>query len=107
MTKVKVIPGPCKLEAVITAEENEDGGVNVKVETDCKSINDLMASVDEEFDPFEICFAKPGNGPLVESINENGFPVHGSCPVLNAIVKAIEAEAGLALEQNVVIEFID
>ena len=104
MTKVKIDPGPCGFKTVVTAEMNDDDLAEVKVGCGCKAIQDMMAAIGNELDPYEVCLVKPGTGPMFEFASEN-FPVHAGCPVLSGIIKCIEAEAGLALQHNVTIEF--
>lgn len=107
MTKVKVNPGPCGFDTTVTAESNDEGMVEVKIVSGCKSIMAMAMAIGTEVDPYEVCLVKPGNGPYVEWASENEFPVHACCPVFTAIGKCVEAEAGLALKQNVAIEFVD
>lgn len=104
MTKVKITPGPCGFKTLVTAEMNDEDLVNVKVASGCKHVMEMMEAVGDEVDPYEVCLVKPGKGPLYEYASEH-FPVHPSCPVLGGIMKCIEAEAGLALKQDVIIEF--
>lgn len=108
MTKVKVDPGPCGFKAVITAQQNDDEMIDVTVGCGCEAIQKMMEAVGTELDPYEVCLVKPGNGPFYEFASSSpDFPVHASCPVLNAIGKAVEVEAGLALVHNVTIEFFE
>ena len=106
MTKIQIDPGPCKFKTVVTAEMNDDDLVNVKVASGCKSVMDMMAALGDEFDPYEVCLVKPGQGSLFAYASEN-FPLHAACPVIGGITKCIEVEAGLALKHDVTMTFID
>ena len=104
MTKVKIDPGPCGFKTVVFAEMNDDEMAEVKVATGCQAIRDMMEELGNEFDPYEVCLVKPGQGPFFEYASEH-FPVHAGCPVFSGIAKCIEVEAGLALVHDVSIVF--
>ena len=106
MTKLTVNPGPCGFLTGVSAEMNEDEEVVVKVASGCAAVQQMMASLGDTFDPYEVCLVKPGKGPLFAYAAEK-FPVHAGCPVLCGITKCIEAEAGLALKHDVSIKFED
>lgn len=106
MTKVKVDPGICGLKTVIEAESMEDGmEVQLKVVSACDAVQKMMDELGDEFDTYEICLKKPGEGPLFEYASKN-FPVHCGCPTIAGIVKCAEAECNLALKKDVEIKFI-
>ena len=102
-TKVVIEPGICKLTCVVVAESVDDE-VNVSVSSDCKAISGLFSELGTTFDPFEVCLQKPGCGPFFDCARDH-FSVHGSCPVLNGVIKAIEVEAKLALPHDESIRF--
>lgn len=108
MTKVKIIPGPCgnvtHVEAVAGKRVKRKIPCTVKIETACPNIRRMAETLELEFDAYELCLRKPGTGPLFDYAREN-FPVHVSCPAINGIIKAVEAECGLALKHNASIEF--
>ena len=106
MTKVTVYPGPCRFEAHITAVAEKKKSCKVTVETGCKHINGMMEALGDTFSPMSLVFNKPGQGPFYEYAKEgNHFPVHAGCPVINGILKCVEAESGLALKTDVYIRF--
>lgn len=107
MTRVKIEAGICGLNTKVEAEADDDGGVTVKIYSACKSIQAMAGELGEEFDPYEICFQKPGLGPFYEYAREKTPPLHAACPVISGIIKCVEAECGLALKKNASIEFID
>ena len=106
MTKVRIEPGVCGLITTVEAECDEDMEVTVKVDSACKNITNLFGALGDTFDPYEICFAKPGEGPFYDYAREN-FPGHVSCATINGIIKCIEAAAGLALPRDVRITFVN
>ncbi len=106
MTRVKIEPGVCGLGTKVEAVADDDGGVNVKICSECKSIQEMAKTLGEEFDPYEICMTRPGCGPFYEYARE-GKGIHAACPTISGIIKCVEAECGLALKKNASIEFID
>lgn len=102
MKTLTVNPGVCGLTAKITAEKNDDDEVVLSIETECKAAKKFVESLGA-VDPYEACFVKPGMGPVYEAASENLS--HGACPMAAAVMKAIEAEAGLALPRDVEIKF--
>ena len=106
MTKVIIEPGVCGLTAVVTAHSEDGDEVTITVESSCKGVSGITEAIGDTFDPYEICFAKPGSNPLYEYASEN-FPAHAGCPVIAGIVKCVEAECGLALKKNVSITFAE
>ena len=107
MTKVRIDPGICGLKTKVEVEANEDNEVVVKIISACQAIKTMAAEVGEEFDAFEICMQKPGNGPFYEFARSGKAPIHAACPVISGIIKCVEAECRLALKKNASIEFID
>ena len=105
MTKVRIDPGICGLKTVVTAEADEDGGVIVKIDSQCPSITAMAKELGEEFDPYELCMQKPGNGPLYEYARTHAG--HAACATISGIIKCVEAECRLALKKNAIIEFIE
>lgn len=102
MKKMKVVPGVCGLTCVITAEANDDDEIDIQVETACPAVKNMIEALDQPLDPYEVCFVKPGNGPVYEAAENLA---HGACPIPSAVIKCIEAESGLALPANVSFEF--
>ena len=107
MTRVKIEPGICGLNTKVEAEADDDGGVVVRIFSACGAIQKMAKELGEEFDPYDICFQKPGNGPFYEFARSGKAPIHAACPTISGIVKCVEAECGMALKKNVSIEFIE
>ena len=106
MTKVRIDPGICGLITKVEARAEDETGVKVKIVSACKSIREMAEALGEDFDSYEVCLQKPGQGPFYEYAREH-FPVHVSCPAINGIIKCLEVESHLALKKNASIEFIE
>ena len=102
MKKLKVNPGVCGLQCIVTAETNEDDEVIITAETNCAAVKQMIAALDQPLDAMEVCFCKPGTGPVYEAAVNL---LHTACPLPSAILKCIEAEAGMALPKGVEFEF--
>ena len=102
--KNKVNPGVCGLESVITADGDGETDITVTIETKCAHVRKMIAALEQPVDAYEACFVKPGQGPVYEAAVNLA---HGACPVPAAVLKCIEAEAGLALPRGVSFEFTD
>lgn len=106
MTKVKVEPGICGFTTIVTADTNEDEEVVLKVSSGCESVKNMMEALGDTHDAIELCLAKPGSGVFYDYAKEH-FPVHAACPVINGILKCVEAEGQLALKKDASITFLE
>ena len=104
MTKVKIDPGICGFITAVDASSEDGMEGKVRVRTGCKSVKGMMDALGDTFDSYEVCLVKPGEGPFYEYAQEH-FPVHVACPVINGIIKCIEAECHLALKKDAHIIF--
>lgn len=107
MTKVRIDPGICGLKTLVEAQADEENGVTIRINSACPAVKGMAAELGQEFDAFDICLQKPGVGPFYEFAQGGKFPIHVSCPVINGIIKCVEAECHLALKKNASIEFVD
>ena len=64
----------------------------------------MMEEAGEDLDAMELCFQKPGAGPLYEAAAK--YCPHAACPVTAGILKCIEAECKMALPKDVSIRFV-
>lgn len=106
MTKVEVNPGVCGFVANVTADLNDDEECIVTVNSGCAAVTAMMEELGDTFDGIEVCLKKPGQNVFYDYAAEH-FPGHAACPVINGIVKCIEAESSLALKADAYIKFID
>jgi hypothetical protein len=101
-TKVEINPGACKRKVVIQASRS-GSRVSVSIESDCPNVIELSRKISEI-----------GMQEIVRRMDDNivykaasEARLHSTCAVPCAILKAIEAEFGLALKKDVKILFID
>ena len=106
MTKVRIDPGICGLITRVEAQAEDETAVKVTIVSACKSIREMAGELGEDYDAYDLCLRKPGEGPFYEYAQEH-FPVHVSCPAINGIIKCVEVECRLALKKNASIEFIE
>ena len=101
MTRVVVNPGICGFITTIEVEKLDRRKVKVVITSDCETVTKLGESLTEveQWDAL-----KPRADSEVHR-QASKHPLHSVCPVPIAILKAIEAEAGLALPRDVVIHF--
>ncbi len=105
-TKVRIDPGVCGLITEAEATKTGRREVKLKVTSTCAAITKMFETLGEDFNSYELCLVRPGKGPLFEYASEK-FPVHVSCPAIAGIIKAAEAECGLALKKDSSITFIN
>ena len=104
MKKIKVNPGECGLESVITAEKKGRKDVTVTVETKCKGVKAMIEALEQPLDGYAVLTEKPGSGKIYEAAANL---IHGACPEAAAVVKCVEAECGLALPRDVSFTFVE
>ena len=78
----------------------------IKVSSGCETIKQMMEALGDTYDAIELCLAKPGAGIFYDYAKEH-FPVHAACPVINGILKCVEAEGQLALKKDASITFLE
>lgn len=98
MAKVSVNPGICGLTTDITVTSPDGMNVEVKAETTCDYIKNLVEAL-PSIDSYTEIFAKYGEGIVAKTAA--GTCKHAACPVATAILKAIEVECSLALPGDV------
>lgn len=98
---VKVDPGVCRFKARITSYE-KDGGIRCRIESDCPCVQELAKEIDE-IDAFDTLRMPYRENPVFSMAGT--ILKHSTCPIPTAILKCIEATAGLALPRDVTIEF--
>ena len=101
VVEVNVDPGICGLKSKITAESSDMMSARVSIESDCPDILKIGENI-KEIDTMKDVFAKIGESTVYQLGAE--FCKHGTCPVPCAILKGVEAAAGLALPKDVHLE---
>jgi hypothetical protein len=99
MTTVTLDPGICGHITRITIEQTPEFTVKAAVQTTCPNITKIPAEL-LVFDPV---MEMTNRGELPLRIRE--YIPHAACPFVSALVKAAEAEAGLALRKDASIRF--
>jgi len=103
MTKVEINPGACGFSVVVTAIEDGNKRVGIAIETDCEHVRELAEEV--IYLTTQDILGFPFAEDRVYQAAKRVIP-HASCPVPCGIIKAAEAELGLAVKRDVLIHFI-
>lgn len=108
MTKVKINPGVCGFHTEVTAESapKDKYSITVHVKSGCKTVNEMMEALGDQFSAFDVCLKKPGDGVFYKYAREN-YVAHAACPIIAGITKCIEAESKLALKRDATITFVE
>ena len=96
--KATVDAGVCKMVTVIDAVMNDDGYVELKIESECPNVLRLSWALKPEF-AFMIVEA-PMNTTEIYRIASEELP-HAACPVPSGIIKAIEVAGDLGIKRDV------
>ena len=67
MKRIKVNPGVCGLESIITADGDGETDITITIETKCAHVRKMIAALEQPVDAYEACFVKPGQGPVYEA----------------------------------------
>ncbi len=100
MTKVCVDPGACGFICLIEVSQTGRYKVMVRLQSQCKQIAKLAAEI-TEIDFMDIMRGAFGQNPIFLSAAR--CKLHPSCPIPTALVKAVEAALGMAVNKNVTI----
>lgn len=98
MQRVEVKAGVCGFCTVVTAVKQPDGGIRIEVQSECELVRRYVDG-GVTVDPIEELYGEGGR--FAER-----RPCHATCLVPVAALKAIEAEAGLALPRDAAIRFL-
>lgn len=101
MITVSVNPGVCGLRTIIKADSEDMQVVNLEIQTDCQHIKQISEELNE-IDAFTECFSKMIDSEVYRLAGK--YCKHTACPVPCAMIKAVEAAAGLALPKDVEIK---
>jgi hypothetical protein len=102
--KVRIEQGICGFVTHVEAISEDGEEVAVKVDSGCGHVMKMFEELGDTFDSYELCFQKPGCGPLYDYASKH-FPVHCGCVAVAGVVKAVEAECKLALPKDASIIF--
>jgi hypothetical protein len=102
MTKVEINPGACGFLVNVIATKLESKKTTIVVQTECEHVNE-MASMITHLTVQDILSFPFGEDIVYQAAKK--VIRHASCPVPCGILKAAEAELGLAVKQDVRIHF--
>lgn len=102
MTKVVVDAGACGVVSRIEVERTEKHKVTVRLQSRCKQISQLTVEI-SEVDFMDILQAPFGRNQVV--LSGSRCKLHPSCPIPTAVIKAVEAELGMAVKKNITITY--
>ena len=104
MTKVNAEPGACGLTCRIEVSRTEKYRVEVRLRSECKQINKLAEEIGE-IDFMKVMKGAYGQSDLFQSAPK--CHLHQSCVIPTAILKAVEAEVGMAVKKDILITFLE
>ncbi len=104
MTKVEINPGACGFLVTVIASKMGPRGADIAIQTECEQVNE-MASMITHLTVQDMLGFPFGEDIVYQAAKK--VIRHASCPVPCGIIKATEAELGLAVKQNAFIHFIE
>ena len=102
MTKVEINPGACGFVVTVIASKIEPKKAALVIQTDCEHVNE-MASMITHLTVQDILGFPFGEDIVYQTAKK--VIRHASCPVPCGIIKAAEAELGLAVKKDVLFHF--
>ena len=104
MVTIHIEPGICGFPAEVRAFRLLRKSVGFAIKSECKQVMALARHL-EKMDLNDIIRGPIHKSPVYELAGKSGL--HTSCPVPCGIIKAAEAELGLALKRDVRFAFIN
>ena len=104
MTTVNIEFGICGFCTTVRASKTKTMDMEITIESDCEQITSLGTQI-QNMGMKDVLKTPINKNPVYEKAGKCNL--HTSCPVPSGILKAAEAELGLALKKNVTIEFQD
>jgi len=103
MTKVHVESGICGFSSTIRVSKGKRRKVGLVIESTCEMV-DVLGSELQELDMLDVMKNPIHQNPVYMKAGQ--CKLHASCPVPCGVIKAAEAELGLALEKDVKMKFV-
>lgn len=97
-----VDPGVCKFKTKITTTY-DDGVVHFEFVTECPHVKKLPELIKDGLDPFEALKMPFSTNPVYDACGK--VLAHSACPIPSAMIKTVEAAAGLGLKRPVRFDF--
>jgi len=101
VAKAEIDAGICGFQTTCVATKNEDGTIQLEIESGCKAVMKLADQL-QNVEPYKEVFWRRSLPSIYELAPK--CLSHPACPVPSGIIKAIEVEAGLALPKDVSIK---
>jgi hypothetical protein len=98
MTRLIVEPGACGFTCKVEVETVGKYKVTVGLQSQCKQIKNLANAL-QEIDFLEISKGAYGQNSVTQSAAR--CKLHPSCPIPCGLIKAIEAELGMAVKKDI------
>jgi hypothetical protein len=102
MTKMTVNPGACGFICLIQVEQGKKYKAVARLQSQCKQVSRFAEEIGE-VDFMEIMRALVGQNKVVQAAAV--CKLHQSCVIPMAVIKAVEAELGLAVKKNITIKY--
>ncbi|NQT59833.1 MAG: hypothetical protein HQ557_12695 [Bacteroidetes bacterium] len=98
MAKAYINAGICGFTTGVDAVQNDEGKVEIAIDSTCPHIMKAAESI-KEVEPFNEIGFYSGSTPSI--LQAHYSCPHAACPVFSGVVKAVEVAAGLALPKDV------
>lgn len=98
MTKIILDPGACGFICEVEAEGTGKYAVTVSLQSRCKQVKKLAGEV-TSVDFMEIVRGPFSQNSVSQSAARCGL--HASCPIPCGVLKAVEAELGMAVKKDI------
>lgn len=98
MTRLIVDPGACGFNCKIEVKKVGKYNVTINIQSPCKQIKKMAAEVND-INFLDICRGSFGQNTVTQSAARCGL--HPSCPIPCGLIKAVEAELGMAVKKNI------
>jgi hypothetical protein len=103
VVRVRIEPGICGFSAEVRVFGIRPKSVVFDIKSECKQVM-ILARQLEKLDRKDILRGPIQENPIYEKAGKSGL--HPACPVPCALIKAAEAELGLALTRDIRISFL-
>lgn len=104
MITVRIESGICGFYTTVRASKTKQRTIEMAIESDCKQITALSNHI-ESMGLRDVLKTPINKNPVYEKAGTCNL--HSSCPVPCGVLKAAEAELGIALKKDAKIEFLD
>ena len=101
MTLVEMDSGACGFSITVQAEKTDRRQADVRIESKCERVAELARLITEL--NFKDIFVPLDKNPVFIAAGQS--KLHATCPAACGILKAVEAELGLAVKKDVTISF--